>query len=176
MKNKTTRNRYFQVLIFLGLDRIKFKLMSHKDLVQLLAVSGFLTQVVLMKTLYKLRTEYEGKGLYLKDFNGQLEKEENGSPFWNLFLETNIVITKRALAKLLSSELVGNKNGIDPSLKVYSLPELKKPPRKNLFSIDHENFFPGFFNRSFMQFQELSEREEVKELRELIQFELNRQV
>ena len=164
MKNKSTRNRYFQVLIHLGIDRIKFDLMSNKDLVKLLVVSGFITQVVLMKTLYNLRIKYEGKGLYLKDFNGQLEKDEDGSPFWNIFLETNIVITKRSLAKLFSSELLGNNNGIDDRLKVYSLSELKKPNRKKLFSIDNENFFPGFFNRSFIQFQELSEREEVKEL------------
>ena len=172
MKNKSTRNRYFQVLIRLGIDRIKFDLMSNKDLVKLLVVSGFINQVVLMKTLYNLRIKYEGKGLYLKDFNGQLEKEEDGSPFWNIFLETNIVITKRFLAKLFSSELLGNNNGIDDRLKVYSLSELKKPNRKKLFSIDNDNFFPGFFNRSFIQFQELSEREEVKEL---IEIDLQRQ-
>jgi hypothetical protein len=74
MKNKSTPNRYFQVLIRLGIDRIKFNLMSNKDLVKLLVVSGFINQVVLMKTLYNLRIKYEGKGLYLKDFNGQLEK------------------------------------------------------------------------------------------------------
>jgi hypothetical protein len=172
MKNKSTRNRYFQVLIRLGIDRIKFDLMSNKDLVKLLVVSGFINQVVLMKTLYNLKIKYEGKGLYLKDFNDQLEKEEDGSPFWNIFLETNIVITKRFLAKLFSSELLGNNNGIDDRLKVYSLSELKKPNRKKLFSIDNDNFFPGFFNRSFIQFQELSEREEVKEL---IEIDLQRQ-
>jgi len=167
MKNKSTRNRYFQILIRLGIDRIKFDLMSNKDLVKLLVISGFITRVVLMKKLYNLRIKYEEKNLYLKDFNGQLEKEENGSPFWNIFLETNILITKRSLAKLFSSELLGNHNGIDDRLKVYSLSELKKPNRKKLFSIDNSNFFPGFFNRSFIQFQELSEREEVKELLEI---------
>jgi len=101
----------------------------------------------------------------LKDFNVQLEKREDGSPFWNIFLETNIVTTKRFLAKLFSSELLGNNNnGIDDRLKVYSVSELKKPDRKKLFSINDYAFFPGFFNRSFIQFQELSEREEVKEL------------
>ena len=121
-----------------------------------------------MKILYNLRIKYEGKGLYFKDFNVQLEKSEDGSPFWNIFLETNIVTTKRFLAKLFSSELLGNNNnGIDDRLKVYSLSELKKPNRKKLFSIDNDNFFPGFFNRSFIQYQELSEREEVKELLEI---------
>ena len=130
-------------------------------------MSGFIPRVVLMKTLYNLRIKYEGKGLYFKDFNLQLEKSGDGSPFWNIFLETNIVTTKRFLAKLFSSELLGNNNGIDDRLKVYSLSELKKPNRKKLFSIDNDNFFPGFFNRSFIQFQELSEREEVKELLEI---------
>jgi hypothetical protein len=87
-----------------------------------------------------------------------------------IFLETNIVTTKRFLAKLFSSELLGNNNGIDDRLKLYSLSELKKPNRKKLFSIDNYAFFPGFFNRSFIQFQELSETEEVKEL-----LEINRQ-
>jgi len=170
MKNKSTRNRYFQVLIRLGIDRIKLDLMSSEDLVKLLVASGFITQVVLMKKLYNLRIKYEGKGLYFKDFNVQLEKRDYGSPFWNIFLETNIVTTKRFLAKLFSSELLGNNNGIDDRLKVYSLSELKKPNRKKLFSIDNYAFFPGFFNRSFIQFQELSENEEVKEL-----LEINRQ-
>ena len=96
-----------------------------------------------------------------------MEKEENGNPFWNIFLETSIVITKRSLAKLFSSELLGNNNGIDDRLKVYSLSELGKPNRKKLFSINDKNFFPGFFNRSFIQCQELSEREDVKELIEI---------
>ena len=52
---------------------------------KLLVVSGFIPQVVLMKTLYNLRIKYEGKGLYFKDFNVQLEKSEDGSPFWNIF-------------------------------------------------------------------------------------------
>ena len=134
--------------------------MSSEDLVKLLVASGFVTQVVLKKTLYNLRIKYEGKGLYFKDFNVQLEKKE----VWNIFLETNIVTTKRFLAKLFSSELLGNNNGIDDRLKVYSLSELEKPNREKLFSIDNYAFFPGFFNRSFIQFQELSEREEVKEL------------
>jgi len=82
----------------------------------------------------------------LKDFNVQLEKSEDGSPFCchNILLETNIVTTKRFLAKLFSSELLGNNNGIDDRLKVYSLSELNKPNRKKLFSIDNDNFFSGF--------------------------------
>ena len=156
MKNKLTRNRYFQVLIRLGIDRIKFDLISKKDLVKLLLVSGFITQAILMNILYNLRIKYEG--------NVQLEKSEDGSPFWNIFLETNIVTTKRFLAKLFSSELFKNNNGIDDRLKIYSLSEFKKPNRKKLFSIDNDNFFPGFFNRSFIQFKELSKREEVREV------------
>jgi hypothetical protein len=73
-----------------------------------------------------------------------LEKSEDGSLFWNIFLETNIVTTKRFLAKLFSSELLGNNNGIDDRLKLYSLSELKKPNRKKLFSINNYAFFPGF--------------------------------
>jgi hypothetical protein len=110
MKKKLTRNRYFQVLICLGISRIKLDLMDIKSLVQLLVLSGFLTQVVLENTLYHLRINYEGKVMYFKDFNGQLEKSETGSPFWNIFLETNIVTTKRVLAKVFSSELLGNNN------------------------------------------------------------------
>jgi hypothetical protein len=52
------------------------------------------------------------------------------------------------------------------------LSELKKPNRKTLFSIDNDNFFPGFFNRSFIQFNDLSKREDVKEL---IEIDLQRQ-
>ena len=168
--NKTlTRNRYFQVLIRLGISRIKFDLMDIESLVKLLVVSGFLTQVVLEKTLYNLRITYEGKGLYLKDFNGQLERSETGSPFWNICLETNIVTTKRFMAKVFSSEFLENNNNnnnnrIDERLKVYSLSKLEKPNREELFSIKNSDFFPGFFNRSFIQYKELSEREEVKEL------------
>ena len=103
MKNKPTRNRYFQVLICLGIGRIKFDLMNNNDLVKLLLASGFLTQEVLTKMLYNLKIKYEGKDIYLKNFNGQLEKKEDGSPFWNIFLETNIVTTKRVLAKVFSS-------------------------------------------------------------------------
>ena len=174
MKRKLTRIRYFQVLIFSGINQIKLDLMSSEDLVKLLILFGFITRAVLMKKLYDLRIKYEGKVLYLKDFNVQLEKSEDGSPFWNIFLETNIVTTKRFLAKLFSSEILENNNNneIDDRLKVYSLSELKKPNRKKLFSINNDNFFPGFFNRSFIQFQELSEREEVKEL---IKIDLQRQ-
>jgi hypothetical protein len=55
--------------------------MSSEDLVKLLVASGFITRVVLMKKLYNLRIKYEGKVLYFKDFNLQLEKSEDGSPF-----------------------------------------------------------------------------------------------
>ena len=171
MKNKLTRNRYFQVLIYLGINLIKCDcdFMNNNKLVKLLVKSGFITQEVLMNTLYNLRIEYEGKILYFKDFNVQLEKNIDGSLFWNIFLETNIVTTKRFLAKLFSSELLSNKNGIDDRLKIYSLSEFKKPNRRKLFLIDTENcqFFPGFFSRSFLEFQELSKKEEVKELLEI---------
>ena len=55
--------------------------MDRNDLVKLLLVAGFITQGILMKKLYYLEIIYEGKGLYLKDFNGQLEKSKDGSPF-----------------------------------------------------------------------------------------------
>jgi hypothetical protein len=49
-------------------------------------------------------------------------------------------------------------------LKVYSLSTLEKPNREKLFSIENSDFFPGFFNRSYIRYRELSESEEVKEL------------
>jgi hypothetical protein len=165
MKKLSTRNRYFQVLIGLGISRRKLDLRGDEDLVKFLVVCGFLTQRVLMKKLYNLRVDYEGKVLYFKDFNVQLEKGEGGIPFWNIFLKTNIVTTKRFVSKVFSSELLGNsENEIDSRLKVYSLWEWKKCDRKNLFVIDNSVFCPGFFNSSFLQFKELSEKEEVKEL------------
>ena len=85
-----TRNRYFQVLIGLGLNRIKLNLMSHQELRILLVAAGFITQGVLMKKLYYLGIKYEGKNLYLKDsmFNWRKKRMEVlfGIFFWKQIL------------------------------------------------------------------------------------------
>jgi hypothetical protein len=55
--------------------------MGSKDLGILLVMLGFITQKVLMNKLYNLRRKYEGKVLYLKDFNVQLEKRKVGNKY-----------------------------------------------------------------------------------------------
>jgi hypothetical protein len=135
--------------------------MDKVTFINLLSSANFITQSMLENTLYNLKIKDRSKYLYLENFNGQLEKDSDGSPYWNVILETSRLTTRRLLAKAISKELFNI--GKDARVKVSALLEFKKLERKNIFLIEDSKFSPGFFNKTVLIYKNLAKNKEVKE-------------
>jgi len=51
------------------------------NLIDLLVISGFVSQLILEKTLYHLIIEDRSRVIYFEDFDGQLERDSRGMPY-----------------------------------------------------------------------------------------------
>jgi hypothetical protein len=96
-----SRQRYFQMLLTLGVLGPKLNLwtMYTTSLLDLLVTFKFVSQEMLEKTLYNLRIKDQNRLIFLKNFDGQLERDSRGIPYWNVYLETSALTTSRCIAK-----------------------------------------------------------------------------
>lgn len=150
-KNKNTlkgnRHRYFHLIISLGLR----------------GTSNFIVQKVLEMILYYLKIKDRGRLISIKNFDGQLECDSRGVPYWNVYLQTTALITSRRIAKQISKELFKTQNSIDPSIHISPLNNFQQCEREKLFSIHSSDFYPGYFSQTLLRFEELLNTEEIKE-------------
>jgi hypothetical protein len=74
---KTSRQRYFQMLLTLGSLGSKLNLWTEDttSLIDLLVTFKFVSQEILEKTLYNLRIKDRGRLISIKNFDGQLERD-----------------------------------------------------------------------------------------------------
>ncbi len=162
---KMGRQRYFQMSINIGLSGPKLHLWTKNinKLIDLLVISEFVSQEILEKTLYHLIIVDRGRVIYLEDFDGQLESDSQGMPYWNIYLKTNALTTSRCIAKSISKELFKTKNTIDSTIQIHPLRQFQKCQREKLFPISKSNFYPGYFSWITMKTIELLETNQVKE-------------
>jgi hypothetical protein len=162
-----TRQRYFQMLICLGIYGLKlsFNLVSKErtNFIYLLKNSGFIEQSTLENTLYNLKFRHGNRIIYFENFDGQLELNEEGMLHWNLFLQTNILTTSRFLAISMSNELFKTKNKIHQTVRIQPLTDFQRCQRKDLFWIPNSNYYPGYFARITVQFLDLVKNDQVQE-------------
>ena len=147
------------------LNLSNIKLTSLRDL---LITSHFVSQVFLETFLYSLKISDRGRVIFLDDFDGQLEFDSRGTPFWNVYLKTTALITPRRIAKTVSKELYDTDNLIDPTINIRPLNNFEKCDREKLLSIPESDYYPGHFNKTIMIFDQLIEEENEK-IREAIQ-------
>ncbi len=162
---KRSRQRYFQMLLTLGSLGPKLNLWTEytTSLIDLLVTSKFVSQEMLEKTLYNLRIKDQGRLIFIKNFNGQLERDSRGMPYWNVYLETSTLTTSRCIAKSISKELFKTKNSIDPTINISPLSNFQQCQRKKLFSIPESDFYPGHFSWVTVKLEDLLKDEQVKE-------------
>ena len=162
---KTNRQRYFIMIICLGsiLPKINLQTMLITSLVGLLLTSHFPSQKILETILYSLKITDRGRQISIKNFDGQLERDARGIPYWNVYLQTTALITSRCLARSISKELFKTNNLIDPTIHISPLSNFQECDREKLFPIPESEFYPGYFSRAILRFEELLENQQVKE-------------
>ena len=162
---KSNRQRYFHMIINLGsiVPKINLSTMHITSLVDLLLTSNFASQKILETILYSLRITDRGRLISIKNFDGQLERDSRGIPYWNVYLQTTALITSRCLARAISKELFKTKNLVDPTIHISHLSNFQQCDREKLFSISESDFYPGHFSRAILRFEELLRNEQIKE-------------
>lgn len=162
---KTNRHRYFHMVINLGSFGPKIILwtMNTTSLVDLLLTSNFVSQKILKTILYNLRITDRGRLISIKNFDGQLERDSRGIPYWNVYLQTTALITSRCIVRAISKELFKTKNSIDPTIHISPLSNFQQCEKEKLFSIPKSDFYPSHFSQSILKFEELLKNEQVKE-------------
>ena len=162
---KPNRQRYFHMIISLGSIVPKKNLWKIliTSLVDLLLTSNFPSQKILETILYNLRITDRGRLISIKNFDGQLERDAQGIPYWNVYLHTTALITSRCLARSISRKLFKTKNLIDPTIHISPLSNFRQCDMERLFPIPESDFYPGHFSRAILRFEELLRNEQVKE-------------
>ena len=165
MKKQSNRQRYFYMTIYLGsiVPEINLRTILITSLVDLLLTSDFPSQKILETILYSLRITDRGRLISIKNFDGQLELDAQGIPYWNVYLQTTALITSRCLARSISRKLFKTKNLIDPTIHISPLSNFQQYDREKLFPIPESDFYPGHFSRAILRFEELLINEQVKE-------------
>jgi len=160
-----SRQRYFQMFVYLGLSGSKLDLRTKRIdwLIELLLTSKFTSQSKLEKVLYNLTFKDSDRLIFLKDFDGQLECNLEGIPYWNVYLQTSALTTSRCIAKAVSKELFYTKNTIDPTIKIHFFSQFERCQRERLFSIPNSDFYPGYFSLISLKFVDLLKTDQVKE-------------
>ena len=163
---KPNRQRYFHMIISLGsiVPEIDLWRMLITSLVDLLTTSNFPSQKNLETILYSLKITDRGRLISIKNFDGQLERDTQGIPYWNVYLQTTALITSRCLARSISRKLFKTKNLIDPTIQISPLSNFQQCGREKLFPIPESNFYPGYFSRAVLRFEELLKNEQVIEV------------
>ena len=72
--------------------------------------------------------------------------------------------TSRCIARAISKKLLKTKNSIDPTIRIRPLDNFQQCEREKLFSIPKSDFYPGYFSRVILNFEELLRNEQVKEV------------
>lgn len=162
---KPNRQRYFHMIISLGsiVPKINLWTLLIASLVDLLLTSDFPSQKILETILYRLKITDRGRLISITNFDGQLERDARGIPYWNVYLQTTALITSRCLARAISKELFKTKNLIDPTIHISPLSNFQQCDREKLFPIPESDFYPGHFSRAILKFEELLRNERVKE-------------
>ena len=162
---KRNRQRYFHMIICLSsiVPKINLWTLLIASLVDLLLASDFPSQKILETVLYRLKITDRGRRISIKNFDGQLERDARGIPYWNVYLQTTAVITSRCLARAISKELFKTTHLIDPTIRISPLINFQQCDREKLFSIPESVFYPGHFSRAILRFEELLKNKRVKE-------------
>ena len=168
-KNKATpipsRQRYIHMVIKLDSigSKIMLSTMSNTSLVELLMAYNFVSQKILEKSLYNLRIIARDRLIVLQNFDGQLERDSQGIPYWNVYLQTTALITTRCLAKAISKDLFKTNQSVDSTLKIHYFSNFQRCQREKLFSIPNSDFYPGYSSQIVLQFEELLQNDQVQE-------------
>ena len=137
--------------------------MLTSSLVDLLVTSNFPSQKILETILYSLRIRDRDRLISIKNFDGQLERDTEGIPYWNVYLETTALITSRCLARAISRKLFKTEHFIDPTIYISPLRNFQQCDRGELFPIPESDFYPGYFSWTVLKFEELLRNEQIKE-------------
>ena len=115
--------------------------------------------------LYSLKITDRGRLISIINFDGQLQLDACGIPYWNVYLHTTALITSRCLARAISKELFETKNLTHPTIhiNINPLSNFKQCDREKLFPIPESDFYPGHFSWAIVRFEELLRNERVKE-------------
>lgn len=136
---------------------------NKTSFLDLLLDYNFVSQEILEMSLYNLKILDRGRLIFLQNFDGQLETDSQGIPYWNVYLQTTALITSRCVSKAISKDLFATKQSIDSTINIYSLSNFQQCQRKKVLIIPNSKFYPGHFSRVVIQFKELLKTDQVQE-------------
>ena len=164
---QVNRHYHFHLMIRLAsisiASKINLSTMKTHSLIELLLCSNFISQELLESVLFNLIIFDRNRRIFLKDFDGQLEFDSQGVPYWNIYLQTKALVTSRCVAKAISEKLFKTNKFIDPSINITPLSNFQRCDRERLSSIPESVFYPGHFSKTVLKFEELLENDQVKE-------------
>lgn len=176
---KPKRHHYFNMIIKLGSigPKINLSTLPITSLVDLLRTSHFVSQKMLEMILHSLEFMDRGRRISLENFDGQLERNSRGIPYWNIYLQTTALITGRCLRREITKALSKKDNSSDPvpdssiedlilfdSIDIKPLSNFQKCDREALFSISESDFdfYPGYFCLDLLTLNKLLEDEQIQ--------------
>lgn len=168
-KNQTLsgRHRYFQIFIFLGF--IAPTAIRIQGLTTLMSVIEFISQTRIERILDKFQIPDRGRLIGIEKFHGQLEKEEkSGLPYWNIYIITQHLTTrKRLLDALLKKLQLTQDKTIKTAIstvEVHSVSAFHELHEGNRFRFPNTVWYPGFFSDQTVLFDKLLTNDDVEEV------------
>lgn len=163
-KHNPRRFYYFRVEIHLFPIGPKRKFWDNqRSLIEVLKTNLFLTQNQLETGLYNLKLTHRNKIYSLKDFGGQLEWDSKTNLlFWNLFIETKCLMTRRFVGTILSKTLYANCTELDPTIKVIPLSEKLELDKQKRYLIPNSEWYPGYFSKEVLKVMDELKRPKIQ--------------
>jgi hypothetical protein len=163
-QNKTGRYRYFQILIKITLTSQKANLWIHANaLIAVLVSTQLVPQVALEEALFRLQILDRGRQIQLSNFSSQLERDNQGLPYWNILLETTSLTSGPSIARAISKKLFPTENAIDPRIKIYAMDSFGELKKEERFPLKDSEWHPGYFTKTTLILDDLLAKEEVRE-------------
>jgi hypothetical protein len=163
----SSRHRYFQILIFLGF--IASTAIMTQDLITLMAATEFIPQTKIERILDKLKIPDRGRLIGIEKFHGQLEKDRRtGLPYWNIYVTTQNLTTRKRLFDALLKKLQPTQDKIIKTaistLEVHAVLSFHELEEKNRFLFPNTVWYPGFFSDQTVLFDKLLTNDDVEEV------------
>jgi hypothetical protein len=136
---------------------------NNVDLIKLLTVTQLISQLELENALYELKIIDRARTIELENFSGQLERDSESMPYWNISVETTSLTTKKSVALALSRQMFDHTEIIDPSIKIHSTVKFEQTEKHRKLLVSDSDWHPGYFSKITITLLDLLRRKEIQE-------------
>lgn len=170
---KTGRDKFFEMKIQMAYKKkaviVNMVTSDTSGCINILRSNRFVSQPTLEDVLFELTVNDSGRSVHLKNFSGQLQKDQKtGTLFWRVFLETESVTTGRRIGLEVTKQLEENmekssNNDYGPLTTVGPVERSKLLRLYLKCLLFSSEWYPGYFNQDTLKLSELLKKEEVQQ-------------